>query len=517
LLKAVIIEDDYDTRIGLMDMINWKSMGIELCGSAENGRVGLELARRVRPEIAILDVRMPLLNGIECAREIRKFLPQCNIIFLSGYCDKEYLKEAIKLHAVEYLEKPVDLDELNALLVKTTEKFKIEQFRISNSVPDIVQLQKIVAKTSEYINKWVNNQLDKECFCLWLSQMQIDMDPDAYYRSFYTVCRSKYTLEADISVEVSRNLKDMFTDHSFIIHPYDRGLLTIAECGFSTEEAISCKIAEKINEVCEAIYHLPFMTAMSLEKAGYSSVAEQFRKLKKSIPLCLKYEKSTVITQSMLSKSKSKLSEAHVNNIIHLTSAGKAQEAQSELKELEKFAYDAGYDDIERVQRLFLYLYFSLHSLFSQKGIIEQKDVFNEIVNNFENLSDMAIPKLVRLCMEKIKNLSSLSSDFRTINPKVRKAILYMQENYSEDISLDMIAHAVNISPAYLSSIFKKETGKNVIQYLEDIRITKAFSLLNDSDLSITDISRMVGYNTPHYFAQIFKKLTGVSPSQYRK
>ncbi|HBG75366.1 MAG TPA: hypothetical protein DDW86_00210, partial [Clostridiales bacterium] len=127
MLKIIIIEDDMDARLGLTDVMDWNDLGLSLCGSAANGRLGLELARKVRPDVIILDVRMPIMNGMECAREIRKFLPQCSFVFLSGYSDKKYLKEAIKLQAVDYLEKPVDLNELSELLERIVRNDKVTQ------------------------------------------------------------------------------------------------------------------------------------------------------------------------------------------------------------------------------------------------------------------------------------------------------------------------------------------------------------------------------------------------------
>ncbi|OPJ59883.1 AraC family transcriptional regulator [Clostridium oryzae] len=97
---------------------------------------------------------------------------------------------------------------------------------------------------------------------------------------------------------------------------------------------------------------------------------------------------------------------------------------------------------------------------------------------------------------------------------KVDKIINYMTENYMENITLQQLAEHSRISPSYLGSIFKKVTGKSTIEYLINIRITKAKSLLRDG-FTVSETSKLVGFNDIFYFSKAFKKHEGISPSQY--
>ena len=91
-------------------------------------------------------------------------------------------------------------------------------------------------------------------------------------------------------------------------------------------------------------------------------------------------------------------------------------------------------------------------------------------------------------------------------NSAVKKAMLYIQENYSRDISLDDVSSQVNISPYYFSKIFKEETGENFIEYLTRVRIDKAKELLVDANVSVKEAGIQSGYSDPNYFSRIFKK-----------
>gem|GEM_PF-2851078 len=516
LLKIIIIEDDMDARLGLTDVMDWNDLGLSLCGSAANGRLGLELARKVRPDVIILDVRMPIMNGMECAREIRKFLPQCSFVFLSGYSDKKYLKEAIKLQAVDYLEKPVDLNELSELLERIVRNYKITQIWKGFS-KESNQYQKVFSLVNEYMILWIDNQLDKERFISWTARLHIDMDPDGYFYSFYTLCSERKMLNTDTFIKIY----DIFADHmgkySFVAHPYDDGIATIVECDHPIRLDSIYEVANGINTICQQGCKKNCVTAFSEEAKGYHCVAHQFRKLNKRIQLYLIYGYGTVITPAMSKSSKSVLSESDINHVIYLISIEKVQVSLCELRKLEQLAYKAGDNDIKRVQMLFIYLYFSLNNLLSEKGILSEADVFTEMMNNLNQLQSSTIKDIVHLCEEKVSIISQLLKDVEISDVRIKKVISYMQSNYSSDVSLDRMADYVSLSPTYLSGIFKKETGKNVLQYLEDIRITKSLSLLSRGDLSISEIANMVGYRTPHYFAQIFKRVTGISPSMYKK
>jgi two-component system response regulator YesN len=115
----LIVDDEATTRKGLMEYISWGEIGVDAVYDAEDGQKGLELASAIHPDIVLTDVRMPRMNGIELAQRLKDMLPLCKVVFLSGYSDKEYLLSAINLQAVNYIEKPVDLEEVRRVIQKT--------------------------------------------------------------------------------------------------------------------------------------------------------------------------------------------------------------------------------------------------------------------------------------------------------------------------------------------------------------------------------------------------------------
>src|SRR5690606_13038198 len=121
LFKLLVVDDESVTRKGLIKHIDWNLLGIHSIEEARDGIEGLEIARSMQPDIIISDIRMPGMDGIDFATQIRKISPECNISFLSGYSDKEYLKAAIHLNVVSYVEKPVNIGELQEAVKKAVE------------------------------------------------------------------------------------------------------------------------------------------------------------------------------------------------------------------------------------------------------------------------------------------------------------------------------------------------------------------------------------------------------------
>jgi len=136
MFKLLIVDDERNTREGLIECIDWPKLGVSRIEQAEDGAAALEKAKSFKPNIIICDIRMPKMNGLEFSGSIKNFLPESKIIFLSGYSDKEYLKTAIKLQAVDYIEKPVVLDKIreavgsavSLLLEKTEAPFPEQRF-----------------------------------------------------------------------------------------------------------------------------------------------------------------------------------------------------------------------------------------------------------------------------------------------------------------------------------------------------------------------------------------------------
>lgn len=138
-LTVLIADDETMPRTVLRDHLPWEELGVTRVVEASDGDETVERARSCRPDILISDVKMPRRSGLEAAEAIRAFCPGCQVVFLSGYSDKEYLKGAIRLKAASYVEKPIDLEELAQVLREIVE----ERRRLESFTPQALLAQPV--------------------------------------------------------------------------------------------------------------------------------------------------------------------------------------------------------------------------------------------------------------------------------------------------------------------------------------------------------------------------------------
>lgn len=141
--RLLFAEDEKATREGILEGIKWNKIGIDEVRSAKNGAIALEILEEFTPDILLTDIKMPRVNGIQLATQIRKKFPDCSILIISGYSEKEYLKSAIYLKAVDFVDKPLRLAELqNQLLRAVLEQDSIrKQKKLLSENPSPTDLQ----------------------------------------------------------------------------------------------------------------------------------------------------------------------------------------------------------------------------------------------------------------------------------------------------------------------------------------------------------------------------------------
>lgn len=114
--KLLLVDDEMEVRSGILKKIKWEDLGFEIAGEAENGREALELAKKTLPDIVLTDIKMPFMNGLELAEELKSALPTAKVIILTGFDDFEFARKAIRLNVIEYALKPVSADDINEML-----------------------------------------------------------------------------------------------------------------------------------------------------------------------------------------------------------------------------------------------------------------------------------------------------------------------------------------------------------------------------------------------------------------
>lgn len=527
MIKLLVVDDESATRKGIIKHVNWRRMGVGLVEEARDGVEGLEMALRLKPDIVISDIRMPGMNGIELSTHIREQIPECGIIFLSGYSDKEYLKAAIHLGAISYIEKPINIDELQGVIKKAVddchenEKKRQAEEKIvtvlSDSLPFIRQ---------DAVFKLIAGKMVPEEVMADLMPADVPSKADISYTvsNLIPAYAAGQTNESKQSCcqEVVRYLAEqrgVFRHMAAVRNLTDIVVISshrscIIEAGISAVyQALKAHILEK-DILCTGLSWVVGRTTkeMSGIKDSYETSVFVLEKL-----FYLGYNDIVfhddrpvslyVIDFRILTAFSELLLKQNKDEII---------EYVEQLYQNIRVCIGTPADE---VKDLFFQLYFSLFMEGERRGL-QLKESHRQggkylwtLISRFLTLRELKDYLVSQICRV-LDGIEDLATNSRAI----QSVLSYIQEQYSNTgLSVKILADHVYLTPTYLSSLFKKETGSTISEYLTEVRIQKAIVLLKESHDKLYEIAAKAGYSDANYFSKSFKKQMGLVPSEYRR
>ncbi len=517
-MKLLIVDDEDLTRSGLIQSIDWEALGISQILQADDGQSGLMLAKKVLPDIVLTDVRMPRMNGIEMALNIQQLNPDCPILFMSGYSDKEYLKAAIKLHAVHYVEKPIDPQEVTDAIQEAIRMVTEKKLRSQTQL----LFQKEAASRLAL-------RLTKPAFTMSLLP---DYFPDG---SRPPVCGSTYF--STLIIQFSKQLSEFVeTDLSQLLLHLEslakkRGLHQIHT--LKQEEFLILHLfgnekpsSYALERFCKDIYqplepHRHFFIALGKTVQGPEKVYLSYQSAVillqnaffcpyGSILLADDAKSRAPLTVQSFSALPDRFGQFLVDREIR-----QARELSAEL--YQKLLYNRSMLE-HQAKDIYYRLLSAIGSAIYRLKLsapVEQTDPESpmELVARCNTLDE-----LHQLLTIRLNDFAGLLAAAPQENSTVFLIRDYISRHYSSDtLSIRDISDHVHLSSSYICTLFKTETGQTLNQYITEYRMEKAKQLLSDPRNKITEISAMVGYADGNYFGKSFKKSVGFSPSEYRE
>ncbi len=529
-MYKVMLADDEGIVIDSLKFIILKEFG-DTCiiESAKTGRSVIELAEHFRPDIVFMDIQMPGINGIEAMKEIREGNKNTIFIVISAYDKFDYAKEAISLGVLEYLNKPIERNNIIRVLKKAMQLIDTEREKRSN---DLIAKEKLESVIPIIENGFIYNALFQENF---------EEDIDNY-----------------------RNLLGIDKKYGFII---------VLVCGESQEgnhmtNAVGTSVRiqnyyHEIRELVSEYYHGVIMGSVMANKIALfvpsdndkMEYAERIQIINKSRELCRKLQFRTEAAFRIGIGSIQTIMEAMVSynealnalvdttgSVAHVDDVGIGCEYEENYpvdleKRLFEYIEKGDINDVVMTANHFFdwmeenyadcmmdiklkaleFVLWAEHLAYDKGGYVYQfrsrKDYLPSLLA-YNQLSEVRF-----WFVNKISDASrkiAAKKEGKTSHGIIDRAKEFIVHNYKREISLDDVSRDVNISPYYFSKVFKDETGENFIEYLTNLRVNKAKELLQDSDKSMKEIGYEVGYTDPNYFSRIFKKTVGVTPTEFK-
>lgn len=510
-MKLLIVDDEELTRNGLISSIDWARLGISQIFQADDGINGLAAAKQHKPDIVLCDVRMPRMNGIEMLEQIESFLPNVSGIFMSGFSDKEYLKAAIKLKAISYIEKPIDLAE------------------VCEAIASAAKLQQSAADTTGIFNYLTN--LEHLAYCLTVPYPSVqdtladifdktkDIKPAHFKYCFTMIFRleAKDNQSPDLSSFYGSLIAYLATMHLSMIYSEKRqNHLVLHIYGglkptLSTIELISQKAAELMTPICR------FYLTVGDVAEGISNVYNSYTSAVITLQKAFFYPAESILfaSSSQEKYADTLTAEKIVNNYIEAVKEGQAATCSQCLDELKDLLTCSSGILVNQLKSLYFEMYSALNKLNKKRQISADSSLENifdimDLCFSFDDLHS----RLSDINSKYLKDSPAASSE----NSLIQMIKDYIRVHYMEsDLSVKAISLYVAMSASYTCTFFKNETGTTLNQYITEYRMKKAKSLLADPRNTVGEISSQVGYSDSNYFGKSFRKYTGLSPSEYRE
>ena len=540
LYRIILVDDEEEVRQSIIRKINWTEAGFKVVGDAENGEDALEKVEALEPDLILTDIRMPYMDGLTLAERVRQKYPSIKIVIFSGYDDFEYAKQAIKLNVTEYILKPVNVEELTAILkrIKANLDEEIEQKRNVNllrenyikSLPILREqfLNELVSypmpetevedKLREYAiplsgaKKWVAAAIDiepeeirdgvllplhKEKDLIPISVMQLVEEKLKNYCRC-ALATSARTAESEIAVIAAIDEENSQT-----------GLIDVlGDVCKETRKILEVPITIGIGHGCQKLSDISSSYKAAVDALGYKAIVGSGSTIYindvepvSSGKLQFDGKDEAELISAIKFGPREKI-EAAVQTIID-----KMSDAKVHFRQCQAYMLSVSSSIVQMIQQYDL----DMEQLLEEGS--EREDTFAIIprMQKREDFSQWLLSASLR--MNQVMN----QERDNTMKQVIQKAKQYIMDNYQDpELSVEKICRHLHMSPAYFSTMFKKETGQAYIAYLTEVRLDKAVELLGKTDDKTYIIVAKVGYQEQNYFSYVFKKRFGISPTKFR-
>lgn len=485
--RVLIVEDIDLIRKDIQEMIDWNAHGFTLVGEARNGRQGLLLFQETRPDIVLTDIRMPVMGGLEMIQKILSLAPETQFILLTAYEEFDYAKQAISLGITSYLLKH-ELDEKS--LLGELQKIK----------DTLIYRRKVHQLTSaDKIRKYLSTPASA-------AASDVNLSWNGLSGLFLVEIENN-------SEEVCLHFPDIEKQYPYEYYCLSTHLyLILFQIIPEKREMITKELARLFLEQFALSFSSLFSISIGLPVQTPSSLRDSYLKARQLLSLKVFFSGNCILDANIPGASLPALKSLAENQLKKIISFIEKQQFSSASAVIRKL-YE------ETVPKMKDLDFYANATIAITNTVIHMKDpeLPNNLIYELTSLSKDAAG--LRASFVSVSLCRILDTIQETLIPKYSKkivdAIQYIKEHYAEDITLQTLSQELGISPLYVSQLFKKEVGINLMTYITKYRISVSKELLKSGKYKIYEVSEMVGYQTVQYFSNSFKKETGKKPSDY--
>ncbi len=494
---------------------------------AFNGASACERIQAGGIDAMLLDINMPDMNGIELLQKLHESGISLPTVIISGYEEFDYAQLAMRYGAIDYILKPISPADVSSIGQKLFDLLEenARKARENEALYQFVRSQRDVIK-----QKMLSDILDGTIDSSRLDELRrlygVDLRGNYFTCALILICRIANTLsEMDFQValrragqEIERVLADVPGANLFNMENA-RYVLLIA----SAVPLDALKMEKLLSDTARALAEIAGVEAFigkGEQVRGLEHVCDSYHAANSAIDLRAvfqserifiieDYRKNTAFNQAQ------RLIEAMETHARRLD----CDQAEAELTQLATLVLDNASFNEMQLSFIGCRIASTLMSVMLENDVMLTESVMKELL--FPGVRTAA--QCARFCARAVAAFDMLRKDipktYRDQNRSLsHRAADYIRAHFAEpNLSVNRIASEMNYSANYLGNAFKREYGENINDYLNKYRVEQAKRLMNESDMRVYEIAFAVGFNDQHYFSRTFRRIAGVSPSEYRE
>lgn len=516
-MRILIVDDEKLTREGLSEGICWADLGIDDVRLADDGQSAMECAHKYPPQIVLTDVRMPRMDGIRMAERLQAEDPDIRVIFMSGYSDREYLKAAIRLKAISYVEKPIMLSEVEAVVREAVASAIELKKKDAYNLFSEEQLRKHIAEQLILpgAGKMLPDDLEllkqmegKPCFSMILQFQQgtaANLTESILAALFRPVMESFHAEEFH-----TLHHNSLYVSHVFTKYAMNEDRLTFLA-------SLLCDKLRQDGNTRDLVFHLvagPYADSWKNLYASYSTAVISLQKVFYKEP-----------GSCFINTGKDGGTESRQQIFVNISFEGIVEAYRRLLVDTDREGMQQFLADLlarlteeqnilpGQIKDLYYLLFTSLRTA-EQTRAISQAGGGSTMELASRSISVYSLHR--ELCRQ-TENFLQAAGTLAQAPSTVNVIRHFIETHYSDPaLSIKMISDHVHLSTSYICTLYKNETGTTLNQFITDYRMQKARELLMDVRNKVQEISGAVGFTDSGYFSKAFKKCYGVSPSEFR-
>ncbi|WP_246469335.1 response regulator transcription factor [Cohnella nanjingensis] len=535
-MQLLIVDDESHVVDRLATTIDWESIGIAQVYRAYSGHEALAVMEQFSIDIVITDIQMPGMSGLDLIARIRRDWSKTKCVLLSGYSDFQYAKEAIQNQVEDYLLKPVTEQELLDAVAKLRGKLfdEWEQILSVRNLTRTLNENMPLLKGNLLLELLQGAAWKEETLREKMSALAL---PDLYGQPCFlllvrleeTFADYDYRGQSLIEYAIGNMAEELFNGTFRLWHTKDAHdyLIFVAAADERVEAGQRAMLFERTASQLQA-------AVKSYLKGSISVVASESGRFPRDVPDlydgCVSAARKRVGSeQGLFMRVAGEAADGDVESLrclyepptlIHLLEAGRWDGMAEKLERI--FEELRNKSSSPHSQEHLLEVYFAVSSAYSYISHKNGQPLSDLIGEDYGKLTDgipfRSVPHLQEWSLRVLQRLTEdRDREMKDSRSALIRAIhKFIDENLSQDVTLQSIADHVHMHPVYISKIYKLETGGNISDYIQQLRMEKAVYLLSNSREKTYEIAAMLGYQRPHSFNYAFKKHHGVTPQVYR-